>query len=220
MVKLSERQQMIMSFIEDFIEENDYPPTIRDIQNGCSISSTSVVAYNLDKLKEGGQLNRHSEVSRGLSLASVGPNSNKFKPTEIDSVAVPLLGTIAAGSPFPMPENDTWSDLSGSELIDLPQAIVGPGDNVYALKVRGESMIDALISDGDLVIMEQASSVRNGQMAAVRIKSDNTTTLKNFYSEGHRTRLEPANAQMDAMTFPSNDVEVLSKVIGVWRYLA
>jgi len=111
MVKLSERQQMIMSFIENFIDENDYPPTIRDIQNGCDISSTSVVAYNLDKLKEGGQLNRHSEVSRGLSLASVGPNSNKFKPTEIDSVAVPLLGTIAAGSPFPMPENDTWSDL-------------------------------------------------------------------------------------------------------------
>ncbi|MQG37941.1 MAG: repressor LexA [SAR202 cluster bacterium] len=220
MVKLSERQQMIMSFIENFIDENDYPPTIRDIQNGCDISSTSVVAYNLEKLKAVGQLNRHSEVSRGLSLATVGLDSNKTKPNEIDSVAVPLLGTIAAGSPFPMPENDTWSDLSGSELIDLPQAIVGPGDNVYALKVRGESMIDALISDGDLVIMQQASSVRNGQMAAVRIKSDNSTTLKNFYSEGARTRLEPANSQMNAMTFPSNDVEVLSKVIGVWRYLA
>jgi len=219
MVKLSERQQMIMSFIENFIEEHDYPPTIRDIQNGCNISSTSVVAYNLDKLKDGGQLNRHSEVSRGLSLASTGSNSNKFKSTEIDSVAVPLLGTIAAGSPFPMPENDTWSDLSGSELIDLPQAIVGPGDNVYALKVRGESMIDALISDGDLVIMEQTSSVRNGQMAAVRIKSENTTTLKNFYSEGPRIRLEPANSQMNAMTFPSDDVEVLSKVVAVWRYL-
>ena len=219
MAKLSERQQMIMSFIENFIEEHDYPPTIRDIQNGCNISSTSVVAYNLDKLKDGGQLNRHSEVSRGLSLASAGSNSNKFKSTEIDSVAVPLLGTIAAGSPFPMPENDTWSDLSGSELIDLPQAIVGPGDNVYALKVRGESMIDALISDGDLVIMEQTSSVRNGQMAAVRIKSENTTTLKNFYSEGPRIRLEPANSQMNAMTFPSDDVEVLSKVVAVWRYL-
>ena len=219
MVKLSERQQMIMSFIENFIEEHDYPPTIRDIQNGCNISSTSVVAYNLDKLKDGGQLNRHSEVSRGLSLASAGQNSNKFKQTGIDSVAVPLLGTIAAGSPFPMPENDTWSDLSGAELIDLPQAIVGPGDNVYALKVRGESMIDALISDGDLVIMEQTSSVRNGQMAAVRIKSENTTTLKNFYSEGPRIRLEPANSQMNAMTFPSDDVEVLSKVVAVWRYL-
>ena len=219
MVKLTERQQMIMSFIENFIEEHDYPPTIRDIQNGCNISSTSVVAYILDKLKDGGQLNRHSEVSRGLSLASAGSTSNKFKSTEIDSVAVPLLGTIAAGAPIPMPENDTWSDLSGSELIDLPQAIVGPGDNVYALKVRGESMIDALISDGDLVIMEQTSSVRNGQMAAVRIKSENTTTLKNFYSEGPRIRLEPANSQMNAMTFPSDDVEVLRKVVAVWRYL-
>ena len=219
MVKLSERQQMIMSFIENFIEEHDYPPTVRDIQNGCNISSTSVVSYNLDKLKDGGQLNRHSEVSRGLSLASAGSNSNKFKSTEIDSVAVPLLGTIAAGSPFPMPENDTWSDLSGSELIDLPQAIVGSGDNVYALKVRGESMINNLITDGDLVIMEKASTVRNGQMAAVRIKSENTTTLKNFYSEGPRIRLEPANSQMNAMTFPSDDVEVLSKVVAVWRYL-
>ena len=118
-----------------------------------------------------------------------------------------------------MPENDTWSDLTGQELIDLPQAIIGPGNNLYALKVRGESMIDALISDGDLVIMEQASSVRNGQMAAVRIKSDNTTTLKHFYAEGPRTRLEPANSQMEAMTFNSSDVEVVSRVIAVWRYI-
>ena len=215
MKKLSERQQTILSFIEEFIEDHDFPPTVRDIQSGCEISSTSVVSYNLDRLKEGGFLNRHSDVSRGLSLAG---QSHKSYPS-IDTVAVPLLGTIAAGSPFPMPENDTWSDLTGQELIDLPQAIAGPGDGMYALKVRGESMIDALISDGDLVIMEQASSVRNGQMAAVRIKSDNSTTLKHFYAEGPRTRLEPANSQMEAMTFNSEDVEVLSKVVAVWRYL-
>jgi repressor LexA len=218
MKKLSEKQLSILSFIEDFIEEHDYPPTIRDIQSGCEISSTSVVSYNLDRLKESGYLNRHSEVSRGLSLANQLIDE-PAPPISIETVAVPLLGTIAAGAPFPMPENDTWSDLSGSELIDLPQAITGTGEGVYALKVRGESMIDALISDGDLVIMEQASSVRNGQMAAVRIKSDNTTTLKHFYSEGPRTRLEPANSQMQAMTFPSSDVEVLSRVIAVWRYM-
>ena len=217
MKKLSERQQLILSFIEEFIEEHDYPPTVRDIQNGCDISSTSVVSYNLDRLKEGGFLNRHSEVSRGLTLAN--QKNGPPEPASIDTVAVPLLGTIAAGSPFPMPENDTWSDLTGQELIHLPQAIVGPGDGLYALKVRGESMIDALISDGDLVIMEQASTVRNGQMAAVRIKSDHSTTLKHFYAEGPRTRLEPANSQMEAMTFNSSDVEVLSKVIAVWRYL-
>ncbi len=217
MKKLSERQQSILSFIEEFIEEHNYPPTVRDIQNGCDISSTSVVSYNLDRLKEGGFLNRDSEVSRGLKLAGQKTRSPGF--ASIDTVAVPLLGTIAAGSPFPMPENDTWSDLTGQELIDLPQAIIGPGNGLYALKVRGESMIDALISDGDLVIMEQVSTVRNGQMAAVRIKSDNLTTLKHFYAEGRRVRLEPANSQMEAMTFNSDDVEVLSRVIAVWRYM-
>jgi repressor LexA len=217
MKKLSEKQALILSFIEEFIDEHDYPPSIRDIQAGCDITSTSVVSYNLDRLQDGGYLNRHSEVSRGLSLAN--QRESAPEPLTMDTVAVPLLGTIAAGSPFPMPENDTWSDLSGSELIDLPQAITGTGDGVYALKVRGESMIDALISDGDLVIMEQASSVRNGQMAAVRIKSDNTTTLKHFFSEGSRTRLEPANSQMQAMTFDSSDIEVVSRVVAVWRYM-
>lgn len=217
MKTLSDRQQLILSFIEEFIEEHDYPPTVRDIQSGCGISSTSVVSYNLDRLKESGALSRDSEVSRGLKLA--GQKVGSSGHISIETVAVPLLGTIAAGSPFPMPENDTWSDLSGQELIDLPQAIVGPGNGLYALKVRGESMIDALISDGDLVIMEQTSTVRNGQMAAVRIKSDNSTTLKHYYAEGARTRLEPANSQMEAMTFNSDDVEVLSRVVGVWRYL-
>jgi len=217
MKKLSDRQQTILAFIEGFIEENDYPPTIRDIQSGCGISSTSVVSYNLDRLKEGGYLNRASEVSRGLALSSQKQTFGQAEESE--TVAVPLLGTIAAGSPFPMPENDTWSDLSGSELIDLPQSIAGTGQGVYALKVRGESMIDALISDGDMVIMEQVAAVRNGQMAAVRIRSDHSTTLKHFYSEGSRVRLEPANTQMQAMTYPSSDVEVLSRVVAVWRDL-
>lgn len=217
MKTLSERQELILSFIEEFIEEHDYPPTVRDIQRGCGISSTSVVSYNLDRLRDSGALSRDSEVSRGLKLA--GQKVGSTGRASVDTVAVPLLGTIAAGSPFPMPENDTWSDLTGQELIDLPQAIVGSGDGLYALKVRGESMIDALISDGDLVIMEQTPTVRNGQMAAVRIKSDNSTTLKRYYAEGPRTRLEPANPQMQAMTFNSDDVEVLSKVVGVWRYL-
>ena len=80
-------------------------------------------------------------------------------------------------------------------------------------------MIDALISDGDMVIMEQVAAVRNGQMAAVRVKSDHSTTLKHFYAEGPRVRLEPANTQMQAMTYPSSDVEVLSRVVAVWRDL-
>jgi len=217
MQKLSDKQQMILSLIEEFIVENDYPPTIRDIQNGCGISSTSVVAYNLDRLKEYGFLNRNSDISRGTTLTTHGGNTPT--PTTIETVAVPLLGTIAAGKPFPMPENDTWDDLNGQELVDLPQAILDSGNSIYALKVKGDSMIDALISDGDLVIMEQVSSVRNGQMAAVRIKSDHESTLKHFYARGSKVRLEPANSQMPAMTFNSGDVEVLSRVVAVWRYM-
>ena len=211
MRELSERQQRILDFIEEFMDEYGYPPTIRDIQAGCEISSTSVVDYNLRALTEKGRLNRDAEVSRGLQLVNRGGRRGDFS----DTVAIPLLGTIAAGDPFPLPS----ADSQGIETIDLPQSVTGSGEGLYALKVKGESMIDALISDGDLVIMEQASSVRNGQMAAVRIKSDNTTTLKHFYSEGPRTRLEPANSQMEAMTFRSDDIEVLSRVVAVWRYM-
>ena len=118
-----------------------------------------------------------------------------------------------------MPENDTWDDLNGQELIDLPQAISGSGSGIYALKVNGHSMVDAMIADGDLIIMEQVASVRNGQMAAVRIRSNHESTLKHFYAVGSKVRLETANSQMKAMTFDSGDVEVLSRVVAVWRYM-
>ena len=208
MKSISERQEKILAFIQEFIEDNDYPPTIRDIQSGCNISSTSVVSYNLDKLKEVGYLNRNSEVSRGLKLT----NQNS-------DFSVPLLGTIAAGSPFPLPDNDIWSDIIGKEFVEIPHSMINSSEGVYALKVKGESMIDAFISDGDLVIMEQTNNVRNGQMAAVRIISEDSTTLKHVYSDGEFTKLEPANSHMKAMTFESNNIQILSKVIGVWRYL-
>jgi repressor LexA len=203
----------MLGFIEEFIDEHDYPPTVRDIQFGCEISSTSVVKYNLDRLSEGGYLNRDSEVSRGLAI----PGGRTTKTPE--TVAVPLMGTIAAGSPFPLPQSDAWTD-TGLDQIDLPQAIVGRGDGVYALKVKGDSMIDALIGDGDLVIMESAQQVRNGQMAAVRLVSEDATTLKYFYPEGNRVRLQPANSQMEPIYADAANVEVMSRVLAVWRYMA
>jgi repressor LexA len=203
----------MLGFIEEFIDEHDYPPTVRDIQFGCEISSTSVVKYNLDRLSESGYLNRDSEVSRGLAI----PGGRTTKTPE--TVAVPLMGTIAAGSPFPLPQSDAWTD-TGLDQIDLPQAIVGRGDGVYALKVKGDSMIDALIGDGDLVIMESAQQVRNGQMAAVRLVSEDATTLKYFYPEGNRVRLQPANSQMEPIYADAANVEVMSRVLAVWRYMA
>ncbi len=210
----------MLEFIEDFIEEHDYPPTVRDIQYGCGLSSTSVVKYNLDRLSEGGHLNRDSEVSRGLAIPNGrGASRNGRSAREPETVAVPLMGTIAAGSPFPLPQTDTWTDV-GIEQIDLPQAIVGRGDGVYALKVKGDSMIDALIGDGDLVIMESTQQVRNGQMAAVRLVEENETTLKYFYPEGSKVRLQPANTQMEPIYASAHNVEVMSRVLAVWRYMA
>jgi repressor LexA len=208
---LSDKQQRILSFIEEFIDEHDYPPTVRDIQHGCDISSTSVVKYNLDRLSESGLLSRDSEVSRGLAL----PGSKTTRVPE--TVAVPLMGTIAAGAPFPLPQADSWTD-PGIESIELPQGIAGTGDGVYALRVKGESMIDALIGDGDLVIMEGTKQVRAGEMAAVRLIAEDETTLKYFFPEGARVRLQPANSQMQPIMVDAGNVEVMSRVLAVWRY--
>ena len=214
MKKLSERQRAILTFIEEFIEDRGYPPSVRDIQHGCDISSTSVVAYNLDILKKNGHIRRDAEVSRGLEL--VGNPSRRRRP---EMVAVPLMGTVAAGVPFPLPTAESWAE-EAQETIELPQAIAGRGDDVYALRVKGDSMIDALIGDGDLVIMEAARSVENGQMAAVRLKLEEETTLKRFYAEGSTVRLQPANTQMAPLTVPAENVEVLSRLVAVWRFPA
>jgi len=214
MKKLSERQRAILKFIEEFIEDRGYPPSVRDIQDGCDISSTSVVAYNLDILNRQGHIRRDAEVSRGLELVA-GP-SRRRRP---EMVAVPLMGTVAAGAPFPLPTAESWA-VEAQETIDLPQAIAGRGDSVYALRVKGDSMIDALIGDGDLVIMEATNTVENGQMAAVRLKLEEETTLKRFYAEGPTVRLEPANTQMEPLIEPADNVEVLSRLMAVWRFPA
>lgn len=215
MRELSERQQRILGFIEEFIDDNGYPPTVRDIQSGCEISSTSVVDYNLRALREKGHINRDAEVSRGLQLVQ-----GAGRRTDIpESISIPLLGTIAAGLPFPLPMTDSLGSVEAEEMIDLPQSIAGSGDKLYALRVKGESMIDALIGDGDLVVMEQTTAVENGQMAAVRLKLEDETTLKRFYREGGKVRLQPENSQMKPIVCDATNVEVLSRLIAVWRFL-
>ena len=211
MADLSDRQQGMLEFISVFLDDNGYPPTVRDIQHGCDISSTSVVDYNLNALRQKGFLRRRADVSRGLELIGRG------RPG-VETVSIPLLGAIAAGAPISLPSADAPLPVEADEYVELPQSLIGAGDNLYALEVKGQSMIDALIDDGDLVIMEHASSVNNGEMAAVRLKWEDETTLKRFYSEGPTVRLQPANSQMDPLRVSADDVEVLGKVVAVWRY--
>ena len=122
MIALTERQKKIVNFIEQWFSDYDYAPSVRDIQIGCDISSTSVVQYNLDKLKLLGILKSHSEVSRSLRLIQSDKKQlypfHKDRNQTNELVAVPMLGTIAAGTPFPLPENETWSEIDNKEYID------------------------------------------------------------------------------------------------------
>ncbi len=203
----------MLEFISGFLDDNGYPPTVRDIQHGCDISSTSVVDYNLNALREKGYLRRHADVSRGLEVVGRSRSGD-------ETVSIPLLGAIAAGAPISLPSADAPLPAEADEYVELPQSSIGTGENLYALEVKGQSMIDALIDDGDLVIMEHASRVENGEMAAVRLKQENETTLKRFFAEGPIVRLQPANSQMDPLRVSADDVEVLGKVVAVWRYFA
>jgi repressor LexA len=209
---LSERQENILAFIRRFINENRFPPTIREIGEKVDISSTSVVKYNLDILEREGLIERDREISRGIRVVE-----NVFERMA-EVIQVPLLGRIAAGVPIPVPDAD-FSPFGYDSSIELTRDIVKDTQGIYALEVRGDSMIDALINDGDIVLMKHQERVENGELAAVWLPDQEETTLKRFYLEGNRVRLQPANPTMDAMYYPANKVEVKGKVVCVIRQL-
>jgi repressor LexA len=210
---LSPRQQKITDFIYRFWEDKGYPPTIRDIVAGCGISSTSVVDYNLNILEKQGYIRRHREVSRGSELVSRAPAPGA-------RLQVPIIGQIAAGEPIPVPTADTWDVTAASETLEVTKDLTRGREGVYALKVKGSSMVDALVNDGDLVLMEYVSSVENGEMAAIWLKAEKEATLKKFYAEPGRVRLQPANSQMEPMFVDPGNVEIQGRVIAVIRQLA
>ncbi len=207
---LSPKQQSILRFIRRFIDEHDYPPSIRQIQDGCKISSTSVVDYNLRKLEGDGYIRRDREVSRAIELLARGGRRPR-------ALAVPIIGQIAAGQPIPVPTADTWSNIDYSESIEVTRDMVGNRRNVYGLRVKGTSMIDALVNDGDIVLMEAATTADNGDMVAAWLKREQEATLKRFYHERDRIRLQPANQTMAPIYTDPANVEVQGKVLGSIR---
>ncbi len=209
MKTLSPKQKQILAFLRRFREEKDYPPTIRDIVKACGISSTSVVDYNLKILEKEGHIRRDREVSRGIEL--LGGSRKRL-------VRVPILGYIAAGEPIPVPASDTW-EVEPLDTVEVSNELIRGRDDVYALKVKGNSMVDALISDGDIVLMQQAATADNGEMVAAWLKSEGETTLKKLYREPNRIRLQPANARMKPIYANPKNVAVQGKVIGVLRGL-
>jgi len=213
MKTLSSKQKAILDFINRFAQEKNYPPTVRDIVSGCGISSTSVVDYNLDILERGGYLRRHAGISRGIELAHQVASG-------VRNLRIPLIGQIAAGKPIPVPEPDAWDATASSEILEVTEDLTRGRDGVYALKVKGNSMVDALINDGDIVLMQHVNTVENGEMAAVWLKSEKEVTLKKVYRERRRLRLQPANSQMKPLYTEPNNIEIQGRVIGVIRRLA
>jgi repressor LexA len=210
MKELSAKQRRILEFTQSFIQDHDYPPSIRQIQEACDISSTSVVDYNLRILEKQGYIRRDREVSRAIELLEAGGRRPRV-------VAVPIIGTIAAGQPIPVPTADTWQSYDPDETLELPPDMVGGRENVYALRVKGNSMIDALVNDGDIVIMESTATARDGDMVAAWLKREQEATLKRFYREGPRVRLQPANEAMEPIRTDADNVEVQGRVIGAIR---
>ena len=207
MVKgLSPKQQKILEFLRQFIREKDYPPSIRDIQLGCDISSTSVVDYNLKALERMGYIRRDREVSRAIELL----DGSGRRP---HTVPVPIIGTIAAGEPIPVPTEETWETIDYDNAVEATEEMTRGKERVYALKVKGTSMIDALVNDGDIVILEQTSSADNGDMVAAWLKRENEATLKRIYVEDDKVRLQPANVTMQPIYTDLDNVEVQGKVL-------
>jgi len=203
---LSKTRERVFTFIKRFIRERGYAPTVRDILKGCSLSSTAVVQHHLNVLEKEGRIRRDPEVFRSIQLTG-----------KKGAVGVPLLGTIAAGEPIPVPAAETWTNQA-LEILELPEELT-QGRQLYALKVKGLSMIDALIDDGDTVIMEPASTVKNGDMAAVWLKNEQEVTLKRFYLEEGIVCLRPANKLMQPIYHHPENVEIQGRVAAVIRKL-
>ena len=213
MKELSARQRRIIDFIGEFIGDRDYPPSIRQIQEACKISSTSVVDYNLRILEKLGFIRRDREVSRAIELLQPGGRRPRV-------ATVPIIGTIAAGQPIPVPTADTWQSLDPDEMLEVPPDMVAGRENVYALRVKGNSMIDALVNDGDVVVMESTSAGQNGEMVAAWLKREQEATLKRIYREGSTVRLQPANETMQPILTDADNVVVQGRVIGAIRELS
>ena len=209
--KLSPRRQRILEFINEFIQENGIPPTVRDIQRACDVSSTSVVDYNLRLLERDGYLNRRPDVARGIELLD-----DEGQPVS-NSPKIPIVGSIAAGLPLPVFSTEDSASSREFDTIEVSPDLTRRYGALFALSVKGTSMIDALIDDGDIVVIQPGQHANNGDMVVAWLKINEEATLKKFYLEGDRVRLQPANSQMEPIYCSAADVEVKGKVVSVIR---
>jgi repressor LexA len=208
--RLSARQERMLEFIGEFRGQHGYPPTVREIGRAAGISSTSVVDYNLNVLEKGGHIRRDREISRGIEL--LGEQAERER---ISTISVPVIGQIAAGQPI-----EAIAGLQDTIALSAPFA----PDGAYALRVKGKSMIEDLIDDGDLVVVKPGPSADNGDIVVALVVDEDTpegaATLKRFYRERGRIRLQPRNPDMAPIYVEPDNLRVQGKVVSVIRQLA
>jgi len=198
---LSDRQQRMLQFIRDYMGERSRPPTVREIGQAVGISSTSVVDYNLRSLERDGYLRRDRELSRGINL-----------PERLRRSSIQVLGLIAAGEPIE-------AVVDPEDTVEVPQRLVDQG--CFALRVKGKSMIEDHIDDGDVVVVKPQDSADDGEIVVALVvggaSTEGEATLKRMYREGDRVRLQPANAEMNPIFVRPEDLRVQGKVVSVIR---
>ncbi len=207
MSKLSNRQQSIIEFIRKEVKEKGYPPSVREIGEAVGLASSSTVHGHLARLEKKGLIRRDPTKPRAIELLS---EEHRFQQDDFDAsvVRVPVVGKVTAGIPITAIEDV-------EEYFPLPDSIV-TSDNVYMLRVSGESMIEAGILDGDYVIVRQQSVANNGDIVVAMTEEDEAT-VKRFFKEKNHFRLQPENAALEPIILDS--VTILGKVIGVYRLI-
>ena len=228
--QLKERHKQVLDVIQEYHAKHGYAPSYREICARTDITSTSMVNYYLEQLEEMGYIERSENISRSLKIKGAAQekvdqvlgNVKQVVQDISNSLVVPVVGRIVASEPVPIPESD-FSLFDSESTIDIPESLIPfniQKEKLFALEVDGDSMVDAMVNDGDLIIMKPAQEAQNGEMVAVRLKDQNETTLKHFYHEGNRVRLQPANPTMDPIYVDSSaEIEVQGKVVLVIRQM-
>jgi repressor LexA len=207
---LTGRQQEIWDFLVDYVDRHGYPPTVREIGERVGLASPSTVHAHLANLERAGFLKRDPTKPRALELTGLRRHDAR-QARESAAQALPLVGEIAAGGPLLAEENV-------EDYIELPERLVGPAD--FLLRVKGDSMIDAGILDGDLVVVRKSDTAVNGDIVVALAGEDESAdeaTVKRYFRESGRIRLQPENAALEPIY--AKHVQILGKVVGVFRTL-
>ncbi|MGB2962856.1 MAG: transcriptional repressor LexA [Anaerolineales bacterium] len=228
--QLKERHKQVLEVIQEYRAKHGYAPSYREICARTDITSTSMVNYYLEQLEEMGYIERSENISRSLKIKGAAQekvdqvlgNVKQVVQDISNLLTIPVVGRIVASEPVPIPESD-FSLFDSESSIDIPESLIPfnvQKEKLFALEVDGDSMVDAMVNDGDLIIMKPAREAQNGEMVAVRLKDQNETTLKHFYHEGNRVRLQPANPTMDPIYVDSSaEIEIQGKVVLVIRQM-